>query len=314
MAKTESVYLFTLISLTIALILVSFLLAGCTSSTPGIRKFYLLSLRYNPSFNSSLVTDLDALLDGDRGLNGTFSDVRIGYRGICIETRADANATEADWACGRRTPDVFTDLSGDPIDLLKVADTYKDRISFSAPLWAATLALGLATLLVILNSLPALPLPAVTRKIAAAAASVGTLLLLGCMILQQVTSSAVENLVTQLSVGAVDIGIGSANVAFGWGAFACAVLAAVGTAAAAAADAAVLGAQERAQDAAAAGLEKASGGRVGLNDFRPFSNSAAPPPSAAGSAKTATNPKKKLAMKGVSLAGGILQNKFNARK
>lgn len=255
----------------------SLLLVGCTSPTAGIRKFYLLSLRYNPESKSSLISDLDSLLSSDRGPNGTFNNVRIGYRGVCVEARRDENATDADWHCGWRTPDVFTDLAGDPLDLLKVADLYKDRISFSTPLWAATVTLAVAALLVIVNCIPAIPIPAVTRKIASAAASFGMLLLLGCMMLQQVTSSTVDNLVTQLGVGAIDIDIGYANVAFGWAAFACSVLAAVGVTAVAAAEAAVVRAQTKAELMATIGLEKATGGRVDLNDFRQFTNATAAP-------------------------------------
>jgi hypothetical protein len=194
---TKPIYIFTLANLMISLIFTSLLLAGCSSPTAGIRKFYLLSLRYKSDH------------------------ARIGYGGICIASRSGANTTDENWNCGGRT----------------------SIVSYSLPLGAATVTLVVTALLVIVNCIPAITVPAITRTIAGATASLGMLLLLGCMILQHVTSKFV-NLVAQLSAGAFESKIGYANVAFGWSAFACAVLAAVALVAVAQAEATVAKAEQ----------------------------------------------------------------------
>jgi len=79
------------------------------------------------------------------------------------------------------TGKIFTDPNDN--ELLKVADLYKGRISLLAPLWAANVALAITALLVLINYLSVITAPAITRKIASVAASIGMLLLLGGIIL-----------------------------------------------------------------------------------------------------------------------------------
>ena len=192
---TKQIYTFALANLVISLIFTSLLLAGCSSPTAGIRKFYLLSLRYKSGH------------------------ARIGYGGICTESQSDANTTDENWNCGGGASVVGYSLQ------------------------AATGTLVVTALLVIVNCIPTFTVPAITRTIASATASLGMLLLLGCMILQHVTSKFV-NLVGQLSAGAFESKIGYANVAFGWSAFACTSIAAVGLVAVAQVEATVAKAEQ----------------------------------------------------------------------
>ncbi|KAI5790311.1 Ca2+ regulator and membrane fusion protein Fig1-domain-containing protein, partial [Geopyxis carbonaria] len=182
------------------------------------------------------------ILSDDKG-NSTFSSVRIGYRGVCIESTTGKDK-DSSWTCAPTGSEIFgSSLGGDPIDLVSIGDVFKDKISFSTPLIVSAIFLGLAWLCVAINCIPAIPIPAVTRKVAAVSASAGTLLFCGAMVLQQVTTGAVETLVARLGVGAVLIDVGNADIAFGWAAFALAVVAAVATAAVAAAEYAVAKAQ-----------------------------------------------------------------------
>src|SRR5690554_6467911 len=83
---TKPVYLFSLVTLCVSLVLSSIILTGCTSSAPGIRKFHLLSLTYIPdASNTTLIPSINAALSADKS-NVTFNEIRIGYRGICVET------------------------------------------------------------------------------------------------------------------------------------------------------------------------------------------------------------------------------------
>jgi len=171
-----------------------------------------------------------------------------------------------------RTGKIFTDPNDN--ELLKVADLYKGKISFLAPLWAANVALAIAALLVLINYLPVITAPAITRKIASVAASVGMLLLLGGIILQQVTSE-VMHVVAQLTLGTTEAHSGCGNIVFGWVGFVCSVLAMVDLLA----DVAVLMTAERVQseaEAAPANEEKATGDWVDSTDARVFTNAESP--------------------------------------
>lgn len=219
-----------------SLVINSLLIAGCTSPKPGLRKFYLISLKYNPDVaKSKIVTGLDKLLDSDKSDSQVFSDIRIGYSGICIETKKGSGGDDG-WHCSKHARDISKNITGDPIGLVKVADLYKDKISFVTPLYLATCTLAVAFLMVLVNCIPVVPVPATTRKIAAAAATGGSLVLLGCMSLQHVTSSAISTLVGHLGMDAMLINIGSANAAFGWAAYAMSALAALATLAVAVAE------------------------------------------------------------------------------
>jgi hypothetical protein len=308
LTPAEPIYLFCFCTLVVALVFNSLLLAGCTSATPGLRKFYLVSLHYNTeSTKSSIITDLDKVLSSDKGKNGTFNYIRIGYRGICIETKKDNNS-DLTWNCAKHGKDIAKDLGGDPLDLVTVGDLYKDKISFSTPLWASLISLGIGFLMVVANCIPVVPIPKITKKIAAGAAGLGALMLLGSMVLQQVTTSAIATLVGHLGMKAVLIHVGHANVGFGWAAFATAFAAAIGTLAVAAAEMAVERIETKTEQLMERGLDKATGGRVGVQDIRGFNptaynpNSFPPPPQSSESRKT-------FGKGGISLVQNIMAHK-----
>ncbi|KAF8246416.1 hypothetical protein K440DRAFT_662170 [Wilcoxina mikolae CBS 423.85] len=304
----KPIYLFSLTTLIIALIFNSLLLAGCTSPTPGFRKFYLVSLHYDTSSTkTTVITDLSKLLSSTHSKNGSFSTIRIGYRGICLETKPDNNSTDFSWHCGKHGKDIVKDLAGDPLDLVTVGDLYKDKISFSTPLWASLISLAIGFLMVAANCIPAIPIPPITRRIAAGATGGGALMLLGCMVLQQVTTSAIATLVGHLGMKAVVIHVGSANIGFGWAAFATAMAAAVGTIAVAAAEMAVERVRAKGEEVMEKGLDKATGGRVGVQDVRGFAQGGLgqgaftfPPPP--------TEPRK-FGKNGISFGSSVNRNK-----
>jgi len=258
-----------ILSLTISLIFLSLIISGCSSTSPGIRKFYLLSLRYNSTTLSkaeSAISDISNLFSHKNSSNNndTFQELRISYRGLCLETE---NST---FVCGRNGK-ALGDIHDDPLDLVKVGDTYQEKVSFTVPLWAALAFLIITWLMVLPNTIPAIPIPAITRKIAGVAAPLGALILMGAMVLQQVTTKAISTLVGELGLGAVVAHVGHGNEVFGWAAFALAAVAAMCCAAVAAAEWAVEKAQHRAEVLMArgveAGMSKATGGRMGMEDL-----------------------------------------------
>lgn len=258
---TKPVFLFTLIVLTISTVFTTFILTGSTA--PGLRKFYLISLRYNPDASASkILGSLDDLLSSDKG-KVSFSNIRVGYRGLCIE---HSNG----WDCakdGTTLGHIAGDISGDPLDLVSIADIYRNKISFSFPIWVAVIALSIGWLGVALNCIPGIPIPAWTKKVAAAGCTLGSLALLGAMTLQQVTSGAVSTLVDKMGMDAVEIHIGTANIGFGWAAFALSMLATIGVTAIVAAEWGVAAAQAKALEKTTEVMERATGGRFSTVDF-----------------------------------------------
>lgn len=181
-------------------------------------------------------------------------EIRTAYRRLCVIGNSSS-------ICG--TTGNIHPLSHDPLDLLDLADLMINKITFSTPLWAALACISIALLVELPNalSLPMLPRPPLlTRKLAAGAAAMGCLLLLGSMVLQRVTVSAIVELVERLTMGAVLTHVGNALPGFGWAAFAMMVLSSTGLGALVLAEMAVLAAKAKAEKCAERGL-----GKVGLD-------------------------------------------------
>ncbi len=104
------------------------LLAGCSSSSPGIPGIFLISLYYKsypPNFAPSQVdpgvTTAIANIVGQAQL-----EVRVGYFGICINPDGGA------FLCSNNATSLATQVSvdQDPLNLIWVASTFKDSIVF----------------------------------------------------------------------------------------------------------------------------------------------------------------------------------------
>ncbi|KAH8155196.1 uncharacterized protein LAJ45_00205 [Morchella importuna] len=262
---TKPVLLFSLILLTISTVFTTFILCGTTS--PALRKFYLISFSYNDSKTTTEVLNglekLDGLLSSSKNDSATFSLIRVGYRGLCVDHSEG-------WDCARTSADlerVAGDLGGDPLDLMAIADIYRSRISFSLPVWVAVIAMAVGWLGVAVNCIPGIPIPAWTKKVAAVGCSLGTLALMGTMVLQQVTSGAVSTLVQKMGINTVEAKIGGANVGFGWAAFALSLLATIAICAIVFAEWGIATAQAKALEKGDYLVGKATGGKVGMSDF-----------------------------------------------
>ena len=180
---TKPIFLFSLVALSISLIFTSFLLTG--SSTPSLRKFYLIELSYDTDTKtpSPVIGNLTSLISSDHG-NKTFSTIRVGYRSLCIDHGGD-------WECARDAKALnltAKEVGGDPLQLVAVGDIYRKRISFSAPIWASLIALAVAWIATGVSCMPVIPVHPVFKKVAAGSAALATVTLLGGMVLQNVTS------------------------------------------------------------------------------------------------------------------------------
>lgn len=117
-----------MIFIAVAIILLSLLLAGCSSSSPLIPGIFLISLfyeKYPPVYNPAQadpgVTTAIANIVGRAHLQA-----RVGYFGVCINPDGGA------WLCSNNASSLAGQISvdQDPLNLIWVASTFKDSIVF----------------------------------------------------------------------------------------------------------------------------------------------------------------------------------------
>ena len=122
-----------IVLLAIATCFVALLLAGCSSSRPGLPNIYLTALSYDhpATGNNSVVSS---------SLNSTFSGlvgnasmtVRAGYFGICIKS------SNQDWVCHKDATSFakIINATQDPLDLISKSIVFRHSIIFSGLLYA----------------------------------------------------------------------------------------------------------------------------------------------------------------------------------
>ncbi|KAI5810886.1 Ca2+ regulator and membrane fusion protein Fig1-domain-containing protein [Peziza echinospora] len=268
-ALTRPIFLFTLVSLTVSIIFTSLILAGGTSETAGLRKFYLVSFKYNPdsAFYKTYeqygnakekledtknkveekgkdtikkINPFDKRADKkDDNKDPSFKVIRVSYRGLCVEH------TEG-WDCAASSDKLpEQDLEKDPLNLVEIADMYKDKIVWSVPFWITVSSAAIAYIMIILNSLPipSFTPPFWTKKLAASMLGLSLVSTLGGMVLGDVTTSSVSKLVDKVTMGAIVAHQGKMVVVFGWIVFALVTLCFLGIVAVVVAEWGVLQAQ-----------------------------------------------------------------------
>jgi hypothetical protein len=117
-----------MIFIAIAIILLSLLLAGCSSSSPLIPGIFLISLyyqHYTPVFDPAQV-DPGVTTAIANIVGGARLEVRVGYFGICI------NPDGGSFLCSNNASSLAGQVSvdQDPLNLIWVASTFKDSIVF----------------------------------------------------------------------------------------------------------------------------------------------------------------------------------------
>ena len=114
---------------TIPTCLFALLLAGCSSSRPGLPNIYLSALSYqvpetknNPAISQTLNSTFSNLA-GNASLT-----VRVGYFGLCIRSSGDDY-----WSCHRDANSIALGLNAtqDPLNLIHSSIAFRDKIVFS---------------------------------------------------------------------------------------------------------------------------------------------------------------------------------------
>ncbi|RKF53572.1 hypothetical protein OnM2_104008 [Erysiphe neolycopersici] len=120
----------------ISIILLSLLLAGCSSSSPLIPGIFLISLYYQKYTPVASTAQVDfnahnaiAVVVGDAVLQ-----CRIGYFGICISPDGGS------WLCSNNATALANEISmsQDPLNLIWLASQFKDMIVFPYLMFVST--------------------------------------------------------------------------------------------------------------------------------------------------------------------------------
>lgn len=292
---SRPIFLFSLLCLTLSLIFNSLILAGSTSPSPTLRKWYLVQFKYNVNseFYKTLqsiyeaknkigdvkdkvgdkLTDAKDKLDEttdklnpfnkrDDSSEPTFTQIRVGYRGLCVET---SNG----WTCARTADKLSTqDIGSDPLQLVDIADMYKDKIVWSLPFWVCVSTTALAYLMVIANAvpLPFITVPMWTKKVAAGSLAIAAVSSLGAMVLAGVISSSVSTIVSKVTIDAIEVHVGRLVLSFGWTVFALVLVSFLGVCAVVAAEWGINKVATVVEAQAEKGVNAATGGRFGASD------------------------------------------------
>ena len=214
-------FAFSILSLTLCLAWSSLILVGCTSIST--RDLYLVSFKYNT--NSESYKSMEQFRNRVNGINGvkdqalerddeqTFLQIRVGYRALCLETTNG-------WNCAR-SANQLSNISQDPLHLVSIAGTYKDKIIRSHPLWISVSLTALVYIIVFINAIPPIPhlkrIPRLTKKISTVGAMIlASISILAAMVVSRVGFTSTTTIIGTLTVGAIEVHTGGIILAFGW--------------------------------------------------------------------------------------------------
>ncbi|OJJ48663.1 hypothetical protein ASPZODRAFT_150851 [Penicilliopsis zonata CBS 506.65] len=223
----------------LAIILLSLLLAGCSSSSPRIPDIFLISLyykTYDPIFSSAQV-DPGVVTATANIVSGADLEVRVGYFGICIQPDSgsficNANATALA---------EIVSVDQDPLNLIWVASTFKDAVVFPYLLIIAVILAFFC--FVLLATFPGWheeynaageetevrPFPSrPVSQTALALIFVASVFVLVSVLWQHTASVAASTIAQDLGNGSVKSGVGTSAMVLGWFGFACLVVVTIG--------------------------------------------------------------------------------------
>ncbi|KAI9787637.1 MAG: hypothetical protein M1839_000168 [Geoglossum umbratile] len=223
-----------MIFIAIAIILLSLLLAGCSSSSPVIPSIFLISLYYQPytpTYSSAQV---------DPGVSRAIANIvghaqleaRVGYFGICI------NPDGGSWLCSNNASSLASQISvdQDPLNLIWVASTFKDSIVFPYLIIVAIILAFICLLL--LATFPGWheeedgdhkPFPSrPVSQISLAIIFVSSIFVLVSVLWQHTASVAAATIAQDLGNGSVKSGVGTSAMILGWFGFALLIIVTIG--------------------------------------------------------------------------------------
>ncbi|KAF4961622.1 hypothetical protein FSARC_10112 [Fusarium sarcochroum] len=228
-----------MILIAIAIILLSLLLAGCSSSSPLIPDIFLLSIYYKDYTATPDTAQVDYNLHsaieniaGDASLQA-----RVGYFGICI------NPDGGSWLCSNNATALAkeVDVDQDPLNLIWLAAQFKDMIVFPYLIIIAIIFAFVCLLLLAtfpgwheetdsegsdreVKPFPSRPV----SQIALALIFVSAIFVLVSVLWQHTASVAASVIAQDFGNGAVKSGVGTSAMVLGWFSFALLIVVTIG--------------------------------------------------------------------------------------
>ncbi|KAF2461439.1 Ca2+ regulator and membrane fusion protein Fig1-domain-containing protein [Lineolata rhizophorae] len=226
-----------MILLSSAIILLSILLAGC-SSYSTMTNIYIMSLSYQNTTttldSSQANNNMSTVFDGLKG--SAQLEVRAGYFGLCVRHGGII------WVCGSDTEGLVEQIgrANDPLNLIWMASKFRDDVIFSGVFIMGIVLAFVAILL--LGTFPGWheednegsevevkPFPSrPVSHIALTTAMVSALLCLTGGLWQHVGAVGAAAMAESAGYGSVKAGIGAAAMALGWSGVGCITAVALG--------------------------------------------------------------------------------------
>ncbi|KAF1956849.1 membrane fusion mating protein FIG1 [Byssothecium circinans] len=231
---------FLMIFIAIAIILLSLLLAGCSSTSPLIPGIFLVSMwyeKYTPTYSTEQVdpgvTAAIANIVGNAQLA-----VRVGYFGICI------NKDGGDYICTNNATALVDGVSvdQDPLNLVWVASTFKDAVVFPYLLIVALIFAFFCFVLLATfpgwheerdertgSEVDVKPFPSrPVSQVALALIFIASIFVLVSVLWQHTASVSAATIVQDLGNGSVKSGVGTSAMVLGWFGFALFIIVTIG--------------------------------------------------------------------------------------
>ncbi|KAF2121796.1 Ca2+ regulator and membrane fusion protein Fig1-domain-containing protein [Lophiotrema nucula] len=229
-----------MILIAVAIILLSLLLAGCSSSSPLIPGIFLISMwyeKYTPTYSTEqvdpAVTSAIANIVGNAQLA-----VRVGYFGICIDTDGGS------WICSNNATALAdgVPVDQDPLNLIWVASTFKDAVVFPYLLIVAII-LAFFTFILLAtfpgwheerdrltgSDVEVKPFPSrPVSQIALALIFIASIFVLVSVLWQHTASVAAATIAQDLGNGSVKSGVGTSAMVLGWFGFVLLIIVTIG--------------------------------------------------------------------------------------
>lgn len=228
-----------MILIAIAIILLSLLLAGCSSSSPLIPGIFLISIYYQQYSPVPSTAQVDfnvhnaiAVIAGDAKLQ-----CRVGYFGICI------NPDGGSWLCSNNATALANEISltQDPLNLIWLASQFKDMIVFPYLIIIAIIFAFICLLLLAtfpgwheeedrdgsdreVKPFPSRPV----SQIALAIIFISSIFVLVSVLWQHTASVAASIIAQDFGNGSVRSGVGTTAMVLGWFSFALLIIVTIG--------------------------------------------------------------------------------------
>lgn len=228
-----------MILIAIAIILLSLLLAGCSSSSPLIPDIFLISLYYDdytPRPDTAQVNY--AAYSSIKGLAGeAHLQARVGYFGICI------NPDGGSWLCSNNATSLAQEVSvdQDPLNLIWLASQFKDSIVFPYLIIIAIIFAFICFLLLAtfpgwheeedsegsdreVKPFPSRPV----SQVALAIIFIASIFVLVSVLWQHTASVAASTIAEDFGNGSVKSGVGTSAMVLGWFSFTLLIIVTIG--------------------------------------------------------------------------------------